>query len=64
MGPMKQKKIQLSAKKRQRSCITTYVVNNIDWKNKTFNGRETDNTNSILIPQEHAPEHTNQDNVT
>ena len=31
--------------------IVTLVADNIDWKNKTFKGKETHNTNSILIQQ-------------
>ena len=31
--------------------IVTHVADNIDWKNKTFNGEETHNTNSIFIQE-------------
>ena len=44
--------------------LVTHVVDNIDCKNKTFKGRETQNTNSILIQQKYVTEHTNQSNVT
>ena len=42
--------------------LVTHVVDNIDCKNRTFKGRETQNTNSILIQQEYVTEHTNQSN--
>ena len=41
----------------------THVIDNIDWKNQTFKGRETHNANSIIIQQEYVTEHTNQRNV-
>ena len=43
--------------------LATHVVDNIDWKSKTFKGIETHNTNSIIIQQEYVTEHTNQSNV-
>ena len=47
----------------REGVLVTYVVNNIDWKNKAFKGRKTHNTNSILIQQEYVTEHTNQSNI-
>ena len=33
----------------KQGVVVTHVVDNIDWKNKSFRGKETHNTNSILI---------------
>ena len=33
----------------EKGVITTLVFDNIDWKNKDHKGKETHNTNSILI---------------
>ena len=60
---MERKTIQVNGKNRE-SVLVTLAVDNIDWKNKTFKGRETHNTNSILIQQEYVTEHTSQSNVT
>ena len=35
----------------KQGVVVTHVVDNIDWKNKNFKGKETHNTNSILIQQ-------------
>ena len=35
----------------EKSLITTLVFNNTDWKNKDHKGKETHNTNSILIQE-------------
>ena len=35
------------------NSIVTLVADNIDWKNKTFKGEETHNTNSILKKREY-----------
>ena len=35
----------------KQGVVFTHVVDNIDWKNKGFKGKETHNTNSILIQQ-------------
>ena len=34
-----------------KDSIVTLVADNIDWKNKTFKGEETHNSNSILIQE-------------
>ena len=41
----------------EQGLITTLVFGNIDWKNKCHNGKETHNTNSILIQE--IPSHCN-----
>ena len=35
----------------KQGVVVTHVVDNIHWKNKNFKGKETHNTNSILIQQ-------------
>ena len=35
----------------KQGVVVTHVVDNIEWKNKSFKGKETHNTNSILIQQ-------------
>ena len=35
----------------EENIVVTHVVDNIDWKNKDIRGKETHNTNSILIQQ-------------
>ena len=61
---MEWKTIQVSGKNIRESVLVTLVADNINWKNKTLKGRETHNTNSILIQQEYVTEHTSQSNVT
>ena len=34
-----------------RKGVVTHVVDNIDWKNNSFESRDTHTTNSILIQQ-------------
>ena len=47
----------------REGVLVTHVVDNVDWKNKTFKDRETHNTNSNLIQQKYVIEHTIQINV-
>ena len=47
----------------REGVLVTHVVDNIIWKNKTFEGKETHNTNSIIMQQEYVTENTNQSNV-
>ena len=35
----------------EEKIVVTHVIDNIDWKNKDIHGKETHNTNSILIQQ-------------
>ena len=46
----------------EKGLITTLVFDNIDWKNKDHKGKETHNTNSILIQE--IPSHQSQFNFT
>ena len=47
----------------REGVLVTHAVDNTDQRKKTFNGRETHNTNSIIMQQEYVNEHTNQRNV-
>ena len=48
----------------EKNVIVTHVVDNIDWKNKNLRGKETHNTNSILIQHTQSNDKTNPVQLT
>ena len=58
------KQSKLVPKNFGEGVLITHVVDNIVWKNKTFEGKETHKTNSIIMQQEYVTKTTDQSNVT